>query len=174
MNEWRLSLSSFLNICLIGKEMAAFNHRGEARGGIPIGLFSLPADKKHLDRLRSANFFQTSVWVRPSRGSADIHILVCSTLTIDFHTQHSNLEKVWVCTWAQVSISLGAISPLFDCQRSMGRGSAHQPAWRMAPSVVACFLNVLLIQEVEGHGGWLAVASHYWFCLWVVCLPTVT
>lgn len=116
----------------------------------------------------------TTVCVLPSScrilSDSSSFILVFSIFRINFDTPTTH---TWTCLSLHLSTGepfLDVISPWFDCQSSMGRGSAHQPAW----NVVACFLNVLLIQEAERHGGWLAVASHSWYCLWVLRLPKVT
>lgn len=124
--------------------MTAFNHRGEKK---KFRQDYFPWDKppsrqEHLDCLRPANFFLMSVWFLPSPGfSAYLRSYFPPSQLISRFRPRSNLENVWAGTWMQNSGERFpcVISSKFDCQISMRRGSAHQPAWRMAPRWCALF-----------------------------------
>lgn len=182
MNEQRSCLISFLGYFPIGKEITAFNHSGEKQPRQDYSLWDEPPSRQeHLDCLLVHQILLNIRLILTSSGCS-AYLLIFSTVQLQFQQSTSVLKQAHstrkqTCSRSHPDTEFRWAFPLrylpqFDCHFSTEREPADQPAWRIPPGDVPCFLNVKLVQEAERHGGWLVVASHWWSSPWVLCLPT--
>lgn len=153
----------------------------EEKKKIPTGLFSPRQTSLQTGAFRLSMSCQLLVnvcLILTIPGLFCLSALIFSTVSINFKIPPAleNLENVWVGTWTQSSGERFpcVISSSLIVRSLWGEDQPISLHGGWLPGDVPCFLNVELIQEAEGHGGWLVVASHSWYCLWVLCLPTVT
>lgn len=148
MNEWRSCLILFLSNYPIGKEITAFNHRGEKQFRQDYFLFNKPPSRQeHLDCLL---FHQSLFNIRLILA---IHCLLCLSVLIFSAVQLQFQQSTSVLKWTH--------SPRKNRPRNWYMRTQTQSSGEHVFCVISSCLIVISLQSenqpISQHGGSLLV-----------------